>query len=228
MNVLIVEDEASLREALVDLLQNAGHDVAAVADGESAVDRCLAQRFDLVLLDLMLPRLDGMEVCRRVKQERPEQAILMLTARGSEDDKVDGLKAGADDYVTKPFGARELLARVEALGRRASRQESISEHLSFDGCEIDLGLCQAHRDGATVKLTAREAQILRWLHAHRARAVSRGELLEHVWGARSDLQTRTVDMTIANLRQKVERDPAHPRIVTPVKGVGYAWGELGT
>jgi DNA-binding response OmpR family regulator len=225
MRILIVEDEPSLQEALVDLLEGAGHRVKAVGNGADAVERALAESFDLILLDLMLPGMDGMEVCRRLRQDRQDLAILMLTARGSEDDKVQGLKLGADDYVTKPFGARELLARVEALGRRSSQGATEPDVVEADGCTIDLGRCEARRDGSKVTLTAREAQILRWLHAHRARAVSRGELLEHVWDSRGDLQTRTVDMTIANLRQKIEKDPARPRIVTTVKGVGYAWGD---
>jgi DNA-binding response OmpR family regulator len=225
MRILIVEDEPSLREALADLLQGAGHAVRAVNDGQVAVERALAEPFDLVLLDLMLPRLDGMDVCRQLREHRRDLAILMLTARGSEDDKVKGLRLGADDYVTKPFGARELLARVDALGRRSTANSTAPEVIEVDGCTLDLGRCQASRNGAATVLTAREVQILRWLYAHRVRAVSRGELLEHVWDSRSDLQTRTVDMTIANLRQKIERDPARPSIVTTVKGVGYAWGD---
>jgi two-component system response regulator RegX3 len=222
MRILTVEDEATLQEALVDLLTGEGHTVTAVGDGPGAVEQALSGTFDLVLLDLMLPGLDGLEVCRRIRERKPDLAILMLTARGAESDKVKGLKLGADDYVTKPFGARELLARIEALGRRAI--QTAPEMLEADECTIDLGRCLATRDGTTVTLTAREVKILRWLHAHRARAVSRAELLEQVWGAPGNLQTRTVDMTIANLRQKIERDAAQPCIVTTVKGVGYAWG----
>jgi DNA-binding response OmpR family regulator len=169
--------------------------------------------------------MDGFEVCRRVRELRPGLPILMLTARGAEDDKVRGFAAGADDYVTKPFGTRELLARVEALGRRVSRGEDVAAVIEHDGCSIDLGRCVARRDDASIPLTAREVSILRWLFQHRTRAVSRAELLQVVWGSRGDLRTRTVDMTIANLRQKIELDPARPRIVTTVKGVGYAWGE---
>jgi DNA-binding response OmpR family regulator len=144
---------------------------------------------------------------------------------------VGGLDAGADDYVTKPFAAKELLARVEAFARRASTRPPESEEIHVDGCRLDLGRCTALRSGEAqeaaqeVVLTAREASILRWLHHNRARAVSRAELLERVWGAPGDLRTRTVDMTIANLRQKIERDPRDPRIVVTVKGIGYAWGD---
>jgi two-component system alkaline phosphatase synthesis response regulator PhoP len=226
VKILIVEDEANLREGLVDLLRREGHLTEAVADGEAALARGSDPSIEMMLLDLMLPKLDGVEVCRRVRELRPNLPILMLTARGSDDDKVSGLGAGADDYVTKPFSSKELIARINALGRRARNQELESQVIEVAGCRIDLGRCIAIlKNGAEVGLTAREASILRWLFQHRSRAVSRAELLEVVWGTRGDLQTRTVDMTIANLRQKVEQDPSDPRIVVTVKGVGYAWGE---
>lgn len=225
MRILIVEDERSLREGLADLLTAAGHRVEAFENGSEAVDAGLREAFDVVLLDLMLPDIDGVEVCRRLRRARPTVAILMLTARGSEDDKVAGLEAGADDYLTKPFAVRELLARVDALGRRAAAAPAAPEVLEADGCVLDLGRLSAVRGDHKTNLTPREAGILRWLHRQRARAVSRAELLERVWGSTGDLQTRTVDMTIANLRQKIERDPAEPRIVLTVTGAGYAWGD---
>lgn len=225
MRILVVEDEALLREGLMDLLGGAGHEVDAAADGPTAIEQGTGQPYDLVLLDLMLPGIDGIEVCRRLKKARPSLPVLMLTARGSEDDKVDGLDAGADDYVTKPFGARELLARVAAIGRRADVTPAVPELIETDGCHIDLGRCVATRGGEEISLTAREVGIIRWLYRHKNRAVSRPELLEHVWGARGDLQTRTVDMTVAKLRQKIERQASVPRIITTVTGVGYAWGD---
>jgi len=224
MKILVVEDERVLREGLTDLLRGAGHQVETADDGQAALERAAGAVFDLVILDVMLPKLDGIAVCRRLRTERPGLPIIMLTARGSEEDKVRGLEAGADDYVTKPFGARELLARVDALARRMRAVPSAPETVEIDGCLVDLGRCRVRRDGRTRELTAREVSILRYLHRHRARAVTRAELLESVWESRSDLQTRTVDMTIANLRQKIERDPTSPRIVVTVKGVGYAWG----
>jgi len=224
LRILVVEDDAMLREGLVDLLTGAEHEVDAVADGAEGAQKGREASYDLVILDLMLPKLDGIEVCRRLRTVRPALPILMLTARGAEEEKVRGLQAGADDYVTKPFGVRELLARVEALGRRARAAPAAPELLEVDGCAIDLGRCKAVRSGETVTLTAREVGILRWLHRHRERGVARSELLEQVWGTVGTLQTRTVDMTIAKLRQKVERDPANPRIVVTVTGVGYAWG----
>ena len=225
MRILIVEDERSLREALVDLLTGRGFEVEAVADGLSGVERGTSGEVELVLLDLALPRLDGVEACRRMRMARPALPILILTARGSESDRVKGLQAGADDYLTKPFGSAELLARIEALRRRAAISPSDAERVEIDGCMLDLGRCLAHRESGAIPLTAREVGILRWLHRHRARAVSRNELLQTIWGASDDLETRTVDMTIANLRQKIEREPAEPRIIVTVKGIGYAWGQ---
>jgi DNA-binding response OmpR family regulator len=228
MRVLIVEDERSLREALVDLLTKRGFTVEAVGDGIAGAERGIDAEVEMVLLDLTLPWLDGVEVCRRLRRLRPALPILILTARGSEEERVAGLDAGADDYLTKPFGTRELLARMEALRRRASIAPADAERVEVDGCLLDLGRCEAHRDGCAIALTPREVGILRWLHRHRTRAVSRAELLQSVWGAPAEasdeLQTRTVDMTIANLRQKIEREASAPRIVVTVKGVGYAWG----
>lgn len=225
VRILLVEDEPSLREGVVDLLTGDGHQVIACADGLSAVEVGLREVFELVLLDLMLPKLDGMEVCRRLRAARPGLPILMLTARGSEDDKVRGLTEGADDYVTKPFSARELLARVRALGRRAPASETLDE-LTLDGVHLDLLRMAVSRQGQTAALTPREVGILRWLYRHRERVVPRSELLEQVFGQRGDLQTRAVDMAIAVLRKKVEPDPALPRIIISVKGAGYAWGAL--
>jgi two-component system response regulator RegX3 len=224
VKVLVVEDERLLREGLVDLLAGAGHAVDSAADGPSGAERALSADVELVVLDLMLPGCDGIEVCRRIRAARPTLPVLMLTARGAEEEKLRGFAAGADDYVTKPFGARELLARVEALARRAAALPAEPEVLEADGCRLDLGRAEGRRDRHAFALTAREVAILRWLHRHRARAVPRAELLERVWGVRPDMETRTVDVTIANLRQKIERDASQPAIVVSVKGVGYAWG----
>jgi DNA-binding response OmpR family regulator len=224
VRILLVEDELGLREGLRDLLEGDGHDVTAVEDGATAADLGVRELFDLLLLDLMLPRLDGMGVCRRVRAARPGMPILMLTARAAEDDKVRGLGEGADDYVTKPFSARELLARVRALGRRAQATPAPAEQIVVDECVLDFARLTASRNGRTQALTPREAGILRWLRQHRGRVIARAELLEHVWGMRGDLRTRAVDMAIAVLRKKIERDVTHPRIVISVKGAGYAWG----
>jgi two-component system response regulator RegX3 len=223
MRILLVEDEPGLRDGLTDLLVGDGHEVEAVGDGITAAARGIAESFDLLVLDLMLPRLDGVEVCRRVRAARPATPILMLTARGAEDDKVRGLTEGADDYVTKPFSARELLARVRALGRRGSADDV--ESLDVDGACLDLARLIAIRGDDRTSLTPREAGIVRLLHRQRGKVVARSELLENVFGQRGDLNTRAVDMAIAVLRKKIERDPARPRIIVSVKGAGYAWGE---
>jgi len=222
VRILVVEDEAALRDGIVDLLSGDGHAVTAVGDGVAGVEAGLGEPFDLVLLDLMLPRLDGMEVCRRLRAARPGMPILMLTARGSEDDKVRGLIEGADDYVTKPFSARELLARIRVLGRRAPVGESLDE-VQVDGAVIDLARMVVRRGDQMTALTPREVGIVRWLYRHRERVVTRAELLEQVFGQRGDLQTRAVDMAIAVLRKKLETDPAKPTLIVSVKGAGYAW-----
>jgi DNA-binding response OmpR family regulator len=222
VRILIVEDEASLREGIADLLGGDGHTVTAVSDGLAGGEAGLREAFDVVVLDVMLPRLDGIEVCRRLRAARPGMPILLLTARGSEDDKVRGLTEGADDYVTKPFSARELLARVRALGRRGQPGESIDE-VQVDGAVIDLARMTVTRGDARVALTPREVGIVRWLYQHQDRVVSRAELLEQVFGQRGDLQTRAVDMAIAVLRKKLEADPGKPVLIVSVKGAGYAW-----
>jgi DNA-binding response OmpR family regulator len=222
VRILLVEDEASLRDGIVDLLEGDGHSVTATGDGIAGVETGLRELFDLVVLDLMLPRLDGMEVCRRLRAARPGMPILMLTARGAEDDKVRGLLEGADDYVTKPFSARELLARVRVLGRRAPAGESLDQ-LSIDGAVIDLLRMVVVRGDERIALTPREIGIVRWLHRHQDRVVSRAELLEQVFGQRGDLHTRAVDMAIAVLRKKIESDPSRPSLIVSVKGAGYAW-----
>ncbi|MEM8930140.1 MAG: response regulator transcription factor [Acidobacteriota bacterium] len=223
MKILVVEDDPMLRDGLVDLLQGAGYDVTAKEDGSAGLQEGKDNAYDLVILDLMLPKLDGIEVCQRLRTIRPALPILMLTARGAEEDKVKGLQSGADDYVTKPFGVRELLARVEAFGRRQQAIPSDPEILEADGATFDLGRCEVARADEVTALTAREVGILRWLYRQKSRSVTRAELLENVWGTVGDLQTRTVDMTIAKLRQKIERDPAEPQIIATVTGVGYRW-----
>jgi len=224
VRVLVVEDRPALRHGLVELLAEAGHDVESVDDGLDAIRRGIEHPFDLVVLDLMLPRRDGLEVCRRIREVRPDVLVLMLTARGSENDKVAGLGAGADDYVTKPFGTRELLARIEALERRRHRSPGPSAPFEEDGCRFDLDRLVVRRDGRDVPLTPREAGIVRLLRFRRGRPVSRAELLEEVWGADGDLLTRTVDVTVAKLRRKIEREASRPRLIVTIKGAGYAWG----
>jgi two-component system response regulator RegX3 len=228
MRILVVEDEEALREGLCDLLRGDGHEVESIGNGTSAVELGLKSAFDLIVLDVMLPGLGGIEVCRQLRSARPGLSILMLTALGSEDDTVRGLVEGADDYMTKPFAARELLARVRAMGRR-HLGGAIEESPTIDGVSFDLGkLVATTRDGTSISITAREAGILRLLLRHPDRAVSRAELLEQVWSARADLETRAVDMAIATLRKKIEPNPSKPTIICTVKGAGYILGSPPT
>ena len=220
--ILVVEDEPVLRDGLVDLLRGSGHDVDAAADGGSALRRLAERPFSIVLLDRRLPDGEGLLLCPEIRRLRPGVLILMLTSRASEDEKVDGLRGGADDYVTKPFSSRELLARIEALARRLPPRGP--ERIESGGIRIDFEKLLLERGGDPIRLTAKEAAILRFLHGNRGKSVSRSELLESVWGLRPDLETRTVDATIANLRKKIERDPARPTIVVSVRGLGYTWG----
>jgi len=222
--VLVVEDNTDLAYGLRNNLEIEGYRVVVATNGSTGLATAKKEQPDLMILDLMLPEMDGFRVLRSLRQDGCDWPILILTARGEEADKVRGLRLGADDYVTKPFATRELLARVEALGRRVQTPAHELRELEVDGCRIDLGKCVAHRADRSISLTAREVDILRWLFHHRSRAVSRSELLQVVWGSPGDLRTRTVDMTIANLRQKIERDPSRPEIVVTVKGVGYTWG----
>ncbi len=227
MRILVVEDEAALREGLIDLLSGAGHQVAPAADGGEAVRLGTEECFDLVLLDRMLPGLDGMEVLARLRTVRPGLPVIMLTARSAEEDRVAGLVSGADDYVTKPFSARELLARIQAVGRRRGSGNGGDEQIEWGDSRIDLGRCRVRRNGSEQSLTPREVGVIRWLYRHRDRAVSRSELLENVWGIKGDTRTRTVDMTVAKLRRKIEPDPSHPQVIVTVTGAGYGWGGPG-
>jgi two-component system alkaline phosphatase synthesis response regulator PhoP len=222
--ILVVEDEPAIAMGLEDDLKMEGYDVEVTGDGSTAALRARGGGFDLILLDLMLPGKDGLEVCRELRRAGLRTPILMLTAKAQEEQKVLGFELGADDYVTKPFGARELLARIAALARRAKSAPVEPEIIELDGCRFDLGHCEARRHHKIIPLTPREVGIVRWLHRHKARTVSRSELLEQIWGANANMETRTVDVTIANLRQKIERDHAEPAIIVSVKGVGYTWG----
>jgi len=224
MRILIAEDEKMLLEGLVDLCEAAGHEVTAAKNGLDAVKFAESQSFDVFVLDVMMPGLNGIDVLKRIRVLWPDVPVLMLTALGDEVDKVKGLKAGADDYVTKPFGPKELLARLEALFRRYQALPKEPELIKAFDCQIDLGkLIVTTTEKEETSLTPREAGLIRWLFRHRGRAVSRQELLERLWNAPGSLKTRTVDMTVANLRQKLESDPANPKIIISVTGVGYTW-----
>ena len=227
--VLVIEDEPAILRGLADNLQFEGYEVLTAADGESGYDLLRTRKPDLVILDLMLPRMSGLDVCRKARAEGMETPILMLTARAQEMDRVAGLDLGADDYVTKPFSLAELLARARALLRRASRAEggALIAGLRFDDVEVDFVRYEARRAGAEVAMTRKEFHVLRYLASHAGRAIAREELLEEVWGMERFPTTRTVDNHILSLRTKLEADAAKPRRLLTVHGVGYKWAGEG-
>jgi DNA-binding response OmpR family regulator len=222
--VLVVEDDAPIRQGLVDALTFGGFGVIECGDGREGLDLAIESELDLVLLDVMLPQMNGFDVLEGLRRARPTLPVIMLTARGAEEDRVRGLSGGADDYVIKPFSARELLARVEAVLRRSPQRAHAVRRLSLDGIVIDLERREVVRspDDPSRPLTEREVAILHYLAMSRDRAVDRSELLRHVWGLDPrGLHTRTVDMHIARLREKIEANPAEPGVILTVRGKGY-------
>jgi two-component system, OmpR family, alkaline phosphatase synthesis response regulator PhoP len=221
-NVLFVEDEEALRMTVGDRLRNEGYVVECAADGDEGFQKATQNPFDLIILDVMLPRKSGFIICRDIRQAGLITPILMLTARGQTSDKVNGLKIGADDYVTKPFNMLELMARVEALLRRApSRPVAQTGAFNFGSIRVDLVGTETTRDGEVLNLSAREFQLLRYFIEHRGATLSREELLKQVWGYSADMYTRTVDVHVASLRQKLEDDPKQPKFILTVQGLGY-------
>jgi DNA-binding response OmpR family regulator len=219
--VLIVEDDPAILRGLADNLKFEKYDVLTATDGEAGYKLQHAQNPDLIVLDLMLPRMTGLELCRKLRTEGRQVPILMLTARGEEADRVVGLDLGADDYVTKPFSVMELLARIRALLRRANSSKSLPTDLTFGDVEIDFLRYVARRRGKPVDMTRKEFAILRLLGSRTGEVVTRDELLNEVWGIESYPVTRTVDNHIAGLRAKLEPDPARPVYIRTVHGVGY-------
>ena len=219
--LLLVEDEPGLVLTLTDRLTREGYDVQSTADGESALARATSEAFDLVLLDVMLPRLGGFDVLRELRRQAVEIPVIMLTARGQLVDKVVGLKLGADDYVTKPFEMVELLARVEAKLRRGAPSSRPADGHQFGDIQIDFRRAEVTKAGAALGLSAREFQLLRYFVEHRGATLTREELLNEVWGYNAMPSTRTVDVHVAWLRQKIEPNPRHPQYILTVHGMGY-------
>jgi two-component system alkaline phosphatase synthesis response regulator PhoP len=220
--ILLVEDEPGLVLTLSDRLASEGYQVESVRDGESGFDRAANEAFDLVILDVMLPHKNGFDVCRDLRRRSVDTPVLMLTARGQVIDKVVGLKLGADDYLTKPFEMMELLARVEALLRRVPAvPDSRMEAYQFGPVKIDFRRAEIERDGEKIELSAKEFQLLRYFIEHRGATLSRDELLNEVWGYDAMPATRTVDVHVAWLRQKLEPNPRHPQYIMTVHGMGY-------
>ncbi len=219
--ILLVEDEPGLVLTLHDRLAAEGYSVEASGDGDDALLRARGEPFDLIILDVMLPRRNGFDVCRTLREEGNRTPIIMLTARGHVADKVSGLKLGADDYVTKPFEMVELLARVEAQLRRAPLRAAGADAYQFGSIRVDLRAAEVRRDGCPLEVSAREFRLLCYLIEHRGETLSREKLLNEVWGYDAMPSTRTVDVHVAWLRHKIEPNPHRPQYLLTIHGLGY-------
>ncbi len=230
-HILVAEDDTRIREGLVDLLESEGYRVTAAGDGSKAQVLLETKGFDLAILDIMMPGKNGYDLCRDIRAQGSQIPVIMLTAKGEEIDKVVGLKLGADDYVTKPFGVHELLARVDAVLRRALRAAALSpeikakkkEAFSFGDARIYPDRYRSEISGITEDLSVKEMELILFFHEHSGRVISRDEILDAVWGINYFGTTRTLDQHVARVRKKIEKDPANPRFLTTVHGVGYRY-----
>ncbi|MEO5913175.1 MAG: response regulator transcription factor [Luteolibacter sp.] len=221
MKLLIIEDEVPMRTALVETLAAEGYRVQSAADGIAGLEMACTGDFDLILLDVMMPGLDGFAVCKALRQRGRDMPVLMLTAKGQVDDRVEGLDSGADDYLMKPFSLKELLARIRALLRRRERNQSVPDLLEIGTATIDFRRCLVTRGGQEHSLSDKESGMLRLLAANSGEAVSREKFLDVVWGYHAYPSTRTIDNFITTLRAKLESDSANPRHLVTVRGIGY-------
>jgi len=222
-HILIIEDEPAMRLGLQDNLEFEGYEVSQAADGKEGLQKGLSGSFDLIILDLMLPKMSGFDVCRSLRKAGVQTPIILLTAKGEEIDKVVGLELGADDYMTKPFSLRELLARIKAILRRTvhTRTQDEDAIIQIGQLQLDFVQYKATSPRGEEKLSHKEFEILKFLWEQRNEVVSRGDLLENVWGYDAEPTTRTVDNFIARLRQKVEKNAKKPAIILTVHGIGY-------
>ncbi|MEO0483974.1 MAG: response regulator transcription factor [Planctomycetota bacterium] len=229
-SVLVVEDDDAIRRGIVDAVEASGYSVLQAPDGQAGLNTALAADLDLVLLDVMMPRLDGLTVLAEIRKVKPGLPVIMLTAKGEEEDKVRGLRTGADDYMVKPFSASELLARVEAVLRRSAERPKTVRRLERNGRVVDFDRRELTlQDGTKTTLPQLEADLLAYLAANPARAVSRDELLQRVWGVDPrGMQTRTVDMAVARLREALRDDAGDPRVISTVRAKGYMLAEERT
>ena len=219
--ILIIEDEKDMVTGLKFNLEARDYTVIAAYDGEAGYQKALKEQPDLVILDLMLPKLNGYEVCKKLKKEVPDLPIIMLTAKSQEAEIVTGLELGADDYITKPFSVLELLARIKAVFRRIKSGSEIPEVHRFGNIEINLKKYEARKKGKPLKLSPREYELLRYFIERQGEIISREELLNQIWGYDSFPNTRTVDAHIAKLRRKIEDKPEEPKLIITVHGIGY-------
>jgi DNA-binding response OmpR family regulator len=218
--ILIVEDEPNMRMGLKDNLDFEGYEVDLAGDGEEGLKKILENDYDLVLLDVMLPKMSGFDLCRKAREKSVATPIVLLTAKGEEVDKIVGLELGADDYVTKPFSLRELLARIKAILRRSDKSDSRSGIVRIGRAEFHFTGYNAFENGLPIQMSHKEFELMKYLYDHRNETVSRGDILKNVWG---DIYTtsRTIDNFIVKLRQKIELDPNNPKIIITVHGIGY-------
>jgi DNA-binding response OmpR family regulator len=220
--ILLVEDEPKMQQVIKDNLELEGYDVALAGDGKTGLKDILENSYSLILLDVMLPEMSGFDVCRKAREKGIVTPVIFLTAKGEEIDKVLGLELGADDYITKPFGVRELLARTKAVLRRTEGSASgPAEKLTLGSVEIDFRTYTASRDGVALPMTPKEFELLKFLWQHRNQVVSRDQLLTNVWGYDETISTRTIDNFILRLRQKIEKNPAKPQRIITIHGLGY-------
>ncbi len=225
-HILVIEDDAAIRRGLVDALRFAGFETSEAGNGDVGLSMALTLRYDLLLLDLVLPGADGLEILREVRCARPTLPVVILTARGEEADRVRGLRMGADDYVVKPFSVTELLARIDAVLRRSPERPSDVKTVGVPGGLADLARWEVRfDDGGRSELTEREVELLRYLACNPGRVISRREILSRVWRVNPrGVDTRTIDMHIARLREKLRDDPCNPRVILTVWGKGYSFG----
>jgi DNA-binding response OmpR family regulator len=221
VKILIVEDETAMRQGLKDNLEIEGYEIDEAGDGKLGLEKILNNKYNLVILDVMMPAMSGFDVCKKVRASGNLTPIILLTAKGEEIDKVLGLELGADDYITKPFGLRELLARVKAILRRTENVSENNEEFQIGNLKVNFSTYVAKSKNKEVNLSHREFEILKYLLDHKNSTVTRDDLLKNVWGHQSQITTRTVDNFILKLRQKVEEDFNHPRVILTIYSIGY-------
>jgi len=221
--ILIVEDEINMLKGLQDNLEFEGYDVDIAENGQIGLEKIRGNQYDLILLDIMLPHISGFDICKTVRKEGNVTPIILLTARGEEMDKVRGLELGADDYITKPFSLRELIARIKAVLRRteAENKAQNTDECRIGKLNVNFRTYEAYVDNNAVKMSSKEVEILKYLCNHKNQAVDRFDIMNKVWGVNNEITTRTVDNFILKLRQKIEEDPNKPKIILTIHGVGY-------
>jgi DNA-binding response OmpR family regulator len=222
--ILIVEDEPKIRDGLTDFFNFHDYQITEAVDGLQAKNEVEKNRFDLIILDLMLPHISGEELCKKWRQTGLTTPVIMLTAKGAQPQKIEGLNLGADDYVTKPFSLEELLARVKAVLRRVDPSQSVTQSFKFGNIEVNLASLTVNNGKKTIPISKHQAELIKFFAANPNRVIDRKELYEKVWQDQMvDIETRTVDMHIAKLRGKIEKDPSRPEIIKTVRGAGYIY-----